>query len=52
MGTPGSPPTRLTVVPDQPFEFFHRHFDLLEACFLQVATRPLFVWQDYKQVSC
>jgi hypothetical protein len=35
-----------------PSEFFHRCFDLLEACFLLVVTRPPFVWQDYKQVGC
>jgi hypothetical protein len=26
-----------------PSEVFHRRFDLLEVCFLQVVTRPLFV---------
>jgi hypothetical protein len=35
-----------------PFEFFHRRFDLLEACFLYVVTRPLFIRQDHKQVGC
>jgi hypothetical protein len=35
-----------------PSEFFHRHFDLWEACFLQVVTRPLFIRQDCKQVDC
>jgi hypothetical protein len=35
-----------------PSEFFHRRFDLLEACFLWVVTRPLFFRQDYKQVGC
>jgi hypothetical protein len=35
-----------------PSEFFHRRFDLLEACFLYVVTRPLFIRQDYKQVGC
>jgi hypothetical protein len=33
-----------------PSKFFHRHFDLLEACFLYVVTRPLFVRKDFKQV--
>jgi hypothetical protein len=28
-----------------PSEFFHRRFDLLEACFLWVITRPLFIRQ-------
>jgi hypothetical protein len=35
-----------------PSEFFHCHFDLLEVCFPQVITRPLFVRQDCKQVGC
>jgi hypothetical protein len=34
-----------------PSEFFHRRFDLLEAYFLQLVTRPLFVRQDLKQVG-
>jgi hypothetical protein len=30
-----------------PSEIFYCRFDLLEVCFLQVVTRPLFVRQDY-----
>jgi hypothetical protein len=35
-----------------PSEFFHCRFDLLEARFLYVITRPPFVRQDCKQVDC
>jgi hypothetical protein len=35
-----------------PSEFFRRRFDLLEAHFPHVITRPLFVRQDFKQVGC
>jgi hypothetical protein len=35
-----------------PSEFFHHRFDLLEARFLYVVTRPLYDRQDYKQVDC
>jgi hypothetical protein len=35
-----------------PSEFFHRRFDLLEAYFLLIVTRPPFVRQDFKPVGC
>jgi hypothetical protein len=31
-----------TSASSMPFEFFHRRFDLLEACFQYVVTRPPF----------
>jgi hypothetical protein len=41
-----------TSASSMPSGFFHRRFDLLEACFLYVVTRLPFVRQDFKQVGC